>query len=240
MWAPAFSARPSAWRRSLSVASPTASFALPLASSAAFLILSSRPMVGFLFRSPGPLAEVSKSRYSAPRRSASATGCAVRPGRGRRPDVVAWPLVRSSWRAVWAFSRKRFVRDNTTLTAQENRARDVVAGAKAARAPRFVTTATGARALDESALARARRLAGLKGYVSNIPATLLPPAEVISCHHDLWHVEQSFRMSKTDLAARPMFHRTRDAIEAHLTIVFTACLLYTSDAADDLLCVDLG
>jgi hypothetical protein len=34
--------------------------------------------------------------------------------------------------------------------------------------------------------------------------------------------EQSFRMSKTDLAARPMFARKRDAIEAHLTIVFTA------------------
>ena len=29
-------------------------------------------------------------------------------------------------------------------------------------------------------------------------------------------------MSKSDLAARPMFHRTRDAIEAHLTIVFAA------------------
>jgi hypothetical protein len=50
----------------------------------------------------------------------------------------------------------------------------------------------------------------------------MPPAEVISCYHDLWHVEQSFRMSKTDLAARPMFVRKRDAIEAHLTIVFTA------------------
>jgi hypothetical protein len=128
----------------------------------------------------------------------------------------------TSWRSVWAFSRKRFVRDNATLTAQENRARDVVTGTKAARTPRFVTTAGGARMIDETALARARRLAGLKGYVTNIPATLMPPAEVISCYHDLWHVEQSFRMSKTDLAARPMFHRTRDAIEAHLTIVFTA------------------
>ena len=28
--------------------------------------------------------------------------------------------------------------------------------------------------------------------------------------------------SKTDLRARPIFHRTRDAIEAHLTVVFTA------------------
>ena len=48
------------------------------------------------------------------------------------------------------------------------------------------------------------------------------PSEVIACYHDLWHIEQSFRMSKTDLAARPLFARRRDAIEAHLTIVFTA------------------
>jgi hypothetical protein len=127
-----------------------------------------------------------------------------------------------SWRAVWAFSASRFARDNRTLTAQENRARDVISGAKSARTPRFVKNAGGAQALDEKALARARKLAGLKGYVTNLPASVMPPAEVISRYHDLWHVEQSFRMSKTDLAARPMFARTRDAIEAHLTIVFTA------------------
>ncbi|MGN6686439.1 MAG: hypothetical protein ACTHK1_02750 [Actinomycetales bacterium] len=39
---------------------------------------------------------------------------------------------------------------------------------------------------------------------------------------NLWHVEASFRMSKTDLRAPPMFHHKREAIEAHLTIVFTA------------------
>jgi transposase len=58
--------------------------------------------------------------------------------------------------------------------------------------------------------------------VTNIPAEAMAAGEVISSYHDLWHVEQSFRMSKTDLRARPMFHRTKDAIEAHLTIVFTA------------------
>ncbi len=39
------------------------------------------------------------------------------------------------------------------------------------------------------------------------------------------HVEQSFRMSKTDLAARPIFARTRDAIQAHLSVVFAALAL---------------
>ena len=123
---------------------------------------------------------------------------------------------------MWAYSTKRAVRDNKTLTLQENRAKAVVAGEKAARTPRFVKTSNGARSLDETSLARARRLVGLKGYVTNIPADVMPAGEVIASYHDLWHVEQSFRMSKTDLRARPMFHRTRDAIEAHLTIVFTA------------------
>jgi hypothetical protein len=127
-----------------------------------------------------------------------------------------------SWRAVWAYSSKRAARDHKTLTAQENRARDVVAGEKTARTPRFVKTSGDARSVDEAALARARRLAGLKGYVTNIPDRVMAADHIIASYHDLWHVEQSFRMSKTDLAARPMFARTRDAIEAHLTIVFTA------------------
>ena len=46
--------------------------------------------------------------------------------------------------------------------------------------------------------------------------------EVIGSYHALWQVEASFRMSKNDLKAGPVFHHTREAIEAHLTIVFAA------------------
>lgn len=65
-------------------------------------------------------------------------------------------------------------------------------------------------------------LVGLKGYVTNVPATVMPAGDVIARYNELWRVERSFRMSQSDLRARPMFHRTRDAIEAHLTIVVTA------------------
>ena len=91
------------------------------------------------------------------------------------------------------------VRDTETLTLQENKARAVVGGEKAARTPRFVKTRNGASEVDEASIARARDLVGLKGYVTNIPAGMMPPGEVIASYHDLWHVEQSFRMSKTDL-----------------------------------------
>ncbi len=123
---------------------------------------------------------------------------------------------------MWAYSAKRAARDAKTLTLQENRAKAVIAGEKAARTPRFVTVKNGSRSLDETSLTRARRVVGLKGYVTNIPATVMPAGEVIASYHELWHVEASFRMSKSDLRARPIFHHTRDAIEAHLTIVFAA------------------
>lgn len=127
-----------------------------------------------------------------------------------------------SWRAIWAYSAKRAARDNKTLTAQENRAKAVIAGEKAARTPRFVTTSRNGLTLDQAALARARGLAGLKGWATNIPAPVMPATEVMASYHDLWHVEQSFRISKSDLNATPLFARQRDAIEAHLTIVFAA------------------
>jgi hypothetical protein len=151
----------------------------------------------------------------------------------KRAEPVWDPSVHAkSWRAVWAYSTKRAVRDNKTLTLQENKARAVVGGEKTPRTPRFVKTRNGASEVDEASLARARRLVGLKGYVTNIEAAIMPPTEVIGSYHDLWHVEQSFRMSKTDLRARPMFHHQRDAIEAHLTIVFAALAVarYLQDA----------
>jgi transposase len=74
--------------------------------------------------------------------------------------------------------------------------------------------------------AKARTLAGIKGYVTNLAAcpdgTPVTAEFVIGSYHQLWNIEKSFRMSKSDLRARPIYHRKRDSIEAHLTIVFAA------------------
>jgi transposase len=44
----------------------------------------------------------------------------------------------------------------------------------------------------------------------------------MGAYHQLWQIEKSFRMSKSDLRARPIYHHKRDSIEAHLTIVMAA------------------
>ena len=45
---------------------------------------------------------------------------------------------------------------------------------------------------------------------------------MIGAYHRLYEIERSFRMSKHDLAARPIYHHKRESIEAHLSIVFAA------------------
>ena len=45
---------------------------------------------------------------------------------------------------------------------------------------------------------------------------------MIGAYHRLFHIEASFRMSKHDLAARPIYHHKRKSVDAHLTVVFAA------------------
>ena len=42
---------------------------------------------------------------------------------------------------------------------------------------------------------------------------------MIGAYHQLWQVEKSFRMSKSDLKTRPIYHHKRESIKAHLSIV---------------------
>jgi transposase len=64
---------------------------------------------------------------------------------------------------------------------------------------------------------------GLKGYVTN---TNLTPEQIMENYKNLWHIEKAFRMSKTDLRVRPIFHRLRKRIQAHICISFTAYTIY--------------
>lgn len=64
---------------------------------------------------------------------------------------------------------------------------------------------------------------GLKGYITN---TSLPGKQVIDNYNNLWKIEKAFRISKTDLKIRPVYHRLKDRIEAHICISFVSYLLH--------------
>lgn len=64
---------------------------------------------------------------------------------------------------------------------------------------------------------------GLKGYLTN---TGIPASQVYDAYHNLWYVEQAFRISKSKIEIRPMFHFTPRRIEAHVCICFVALKVY--------------
>lgn len=64
---------------------------------------------------------------------------------------------------------------------------------------------------------------GLKGYLTN---TNLTGKEVIENYNNLWMIEKAFRISKTDLRIRPIYHRLRERIEAHICISFVSYLIF--------------
>ena len=64
---------------------------------------------------------------------------------------------------------------------------------------------------------------GLKGYITN---TKLDGKQVIDSYNNLWKIEKAFRISKTDLKIRPIYHRLRERIEAHICISFVSYILY--------------
>ncbi len=60
---------------------------------------------------------------------------------------------------------------------------------------------------------------GLKGYSTNAKLT---QDEVINNYKQLWQIEKAFRISKTDLKVRPIYHRLKHRIQAHLIIAFSS------------------
>jgi hypothetical protein len=137
------------------------------------------------------------------------------PNGGRRDQTI-----------FYQYRADRARRTQRGIDEQVAKAEKAVAGKAAVKRNRFVQLEGGTRTVNRALEAKARALAGLKGYITNLAAcpdgTPVTGEFVIGAYHQLFEIERSFRMSKSDLQARPIYHHKRDSIEAHLTIVFAA------------------
>ena len=137
------------------------------------------------------------------------------PNGGRRDQVI-----------YYQYRADRARRTLRGIDEQVAKAEKAVAGKTPVKRNRFVQLSGGTRTVNRELEEKTRALAGLKGYVTNLRAcpdgSPVTAEFVIGAYHQLFQIEKSFRMSKSDLQARPIYHRKRDSIEAHLTIVFAA------------------
>ena len=144
--------------------------------------------------------------------------------------TLRWPALEGSGRRdqvfYYQYKADRARRTLRGIDEQVKKAEQAVAGKTPVKRNRFVQLSGGTKTVNRGLEEKARALAGLKGYVTNLQAcpdgTKVTPEFVISAYHQLFQAEKSFRMAKSDLQARPVYHHLRDSIEAHLTIVFAA------------------
>ncbi len=122
---------------------------------------------------------------------------------------------------VVSYSATRAAKDRSDRERQVTRAQEALTHpGQATRRYKFLSARGATYALNEDLIKKTEHLEGLKGYVTNV--TDLSDEDVMEKYASLWTVERSFRMSKSDLQARPVFHTRKESIEAHLLIVFTA------------------
>jgi hypothetical protein len=137
------------------------------------------------------------------------------PDSGRRDKVI-----------YYQYRHDRARRTLRGIDEQVAKAEQAVAGKVPVKRNRFIQLSGGTKTVNRALEDKARALAGIKGYLTNLRAcpdgTPVTADFVIGACHRLFQIEKSFRMSKSDLQARPIYHRKRDSIEAHLTIVFAA------------------
>jgi len=126
---------------------------------------------------------------------------------------------RAKRRVVYQYRKKRASLDLSNIEKALEKARRMQAGTAPYKKNRFLKVTTSKREINYELVKSARLRAGIKGYVTDLD---IPAQEIIDAYHQLFQVERSFRMSKSDLKARPIFHHKRDSIEAHLTVVFAA------------------
>jgi transposase len=138
---------------------------------------------------------------------------------GPLSDQQIVTVQQEGYRVIYQYRAKRAALDLRNIEKQVAKARKALSGQIPAHRTKFLTVKAKSKQLNQKLIEKAKALAGVKGYVTNLD---IPDEQVINYYHQLFLVEAAFRMAKTDLKARPIYHRKRDAIEAHLTIVLAA------------------
>ena len=124
------------------------------------------------------------------------------------------------------FSVKRHKKELNDLNKLVQKAEDLVAKQSSGVKAKFIKRVSKEKIVLNTALIEKRRLLlGIKGYCTDLSEAQLPAQQVIERYHHLWRVEQSFRMSKYDLEARPIYHQKEDAIKSHVLICFLALII---------------
>lgn len=126
---------------------------------------------------------------------------------------------------ICAFSSVRYRKDKYEMEKQIEKAKYLIENPAKNKKLKFTKTSGQAIELNQKLIEKTNKLLGIKGYYTNLPEPVASNQLIIKRYHELYRIEQAFRIAKSDLQTRPIFHYKEEPIKLHILICFMALVV---------------
>lgn len=126
---------------------------------------------------------------------------------------------------ICSYSSVRYRKDLYEMNKQIEKAKQVVDAPSKSRKQKFIKINKEQIQLNEELIEKTKKLLGIKGYYTNLEEQAADNKTIIERYHELYKIEQAFRISKSDLQTRPIFHFKEQPIKLHILICFIALVV---------------
>jgi transposase len=126
---------------------------------------------------------------------------------------------------ICSYSSVRYRKDLFEMNKQIEKAKQIVEKPSKGKKLKFTKTNNHQLEINEELIEKTKKLLGIKGYYTNLEASVADNKMIIERYHELYKIEQAFRISKSDLQTRPIFHFKEQPIKLHILICFMALVI---------------
>jgi len=126
---------------------------------------------------------------------------------------------------ICSYSALRYRKDKYEMEKQIEKARQVIEKPSKSKKLKFTQTDGLKISLNQTLIDKTQKLLGIKGYYTNLEISVADNSTIIKRYHELYRIEQAFRISKNDLQTRPIFHFKEQPIKLHILICFMALVI---------------
>ncbi|HOU73887.1 MAG: IS1634 family transposase [Tenuifilum sp.] len=142
-----------------------------------------------------------------------------------REDGKSIRIKTSNGYLVCSYSSVRYRKDKYEMEKQIEKAKEAVTRPSKNKKLKFIKTKDEHAELNEALIEKTKKLLGIKGYYTNLEEKVVSNKIIIERYHELYRIEQTFRISKSDLQTRPIYHFKEQPIRLHILVCFMALVV---------------
>jgi transposase len=139
-----------------------------------------------------------------------------------REDGKDIRLKTSNGYLICSYSSVRYRKDKYEMEKQIEKAKFILNNPSKNKKPKFTKSNGESITLNQKLINKTQKLLGIKGYYTDLEESVVDNKKIIERYHELYKIEQAFRVSKSDLQTRPIFHYKEEPIKLHMLICFMA------------------